>query len=108
MMEGFGEIMTLEETAKYLKIVPPWRDTFNRMAREDKIPVVKIEFGKNKKVIIRIPYNQELIRKIKMISGRRWNPKGKYWEAPYSEDLIIKLYSLFGENFVVDLYPISL
>jgi len=54
---------------------------------------VKIEIGKNDKVIIRIPYNQELIKKIKMISGRRWNPKGKYWEVPYSKDLIAKLQS---------------
>ncbi|MCD6398549.1 MAG: hypothetical protein J7L08_01385 [Candidatus Aenigmarchaeota archaeon] len=39
-----------------------------------------------------------------MISGRRWNPKGKYWEVPYSKDLIAKLQSFFGENFVVDPY----
>jgi len=43
MMEGPGEIiMILNETAKYLKIVPPWRDTFNKMPREGKIPAVKI------------------------------------------------------------------
>jgi len=36
---------------------------------------VKIEIGENDKVIIRIPYNQELIRKIKTISGRRWAQK---------------------------------
>ena len=52
------------------------------MAREREIPAVEIETGKKGKIIIRIPYNQELIRKIKMISGRRWNPKGKYREAP--------------------------
>ena len=34
MKEGFGEIMRLEETAKYFK-----------MAREGKIPAVKIESG---------------------------------------------------------------
>ncbi|RJS77041.1 hypothetical protein CW713_10710 [Methanophagales archaeon] len=39
-----------------------------------------------------------------MISGRRWNPEGKHWEVPYSEDLIVKLQSLFGENLVVDPY----
>ena len=92
MMEGFGEIMTLEETPKY------------KMAREGKIPAVKIEIGENNKVIIRVPYNQELIKKVKMISGRRWNPKGKYWEVPYEEGLIAKLQSLFGENLVIDPY----
>jgi len=70
--------MTREKTAKY------------KIAMENKIPAVKIEIGENDKVIIRIPYNQELIKKIKMISGRRWNPKGKYWEVPYEEDVIAK------------------
>jgi excisionase family DNA binding protein len=39
MMEGFGEIMTLEETAKYLKI---GKSTLYKMVREGKIPAVKI------------------------------------------------------------------
>ena len=39
MMEDFGEIMTLEETAKYLKI---GKSTLYKMAREGKIPAVKI------------------------------------------------------------------
>ena len=39
MMEGFGEIMTLEETAKYLKI---GKSTLYKMARGGKIPTVKI------------------------------------------------------------------
>ncbi len=38
-MEGFSEIMALEETAKYLKI---GKSTFYKMAREGKIPAVKI------------------------------------------------------------------
>jgi integrase len=50
--------MTLVETAEYLKI-----------GREGKIPGVKIEHGRNNKVIIRIPYNQELIEKVKTISS---------------------------------------
>ena len=39
MVKGFEEIMTLEETAKYLKI---GKSTFYKMAREGKIPAVKI------------------------------------------------------------------
>jgi len=38
MMEGFSEIMTLEETAKYLKI---GKSTLYKMAREGKIAAVK-------------------------------------------------------------------
>ena len=58
MMEGFPEIMILEETAKYLKIE---KSTLYKMAREDKISAVKIELGRNNKIIIRILYNQDLI-----------------------------------------------
>jgi len=39
MKEGFSEIMTLEETARYLKI---GKSTLYKMAREGKIPAVKI------------------------------------------------------------------
>ncbi|MDL1971112.1 MAG: helix-turn-helix domain-containing protein [Candidatus Desulfofervidaceae bacterium] len=92
VMEGFGEIMTLEETAKYLKI---GKSTLYKMAREGKIPAVKIKPGENNKVVIQVPYDQEFIRKVKTISGRRWNPQGKYWEVPCSEDLIAKLQSFF-------------
>jgi len=49
-------ILDETETAKYLKIVPPWGDAFNKMARKSKIPTEKIEPGRNNKIIIRIPY----------------------------------------------------
>jgi integrase/recombinase XerD len=101
MIVGFSEIMTLEETVKYLKI---GKSTIYKMAREGKIPAVKIEVGKDNKVIIRVPYDQELIKKIKTISGRIWNPQGKYWEVPYSDGLIAKLQKLFGENLVIEPY----
>jgi len=39
MMEGNSSIMTLEETARYLKI---GKSTLYKMAREGKIPAVKI------------------------------------------------------------------
>lgn len=65
---------------------------------------MKIEFGKDNKVIIRVPYDQELIRKIKTINGGKWNPEGKYWEVPYSDVLLAKLQNLFGENLIVDPY----
>ena len=51
--------MTREETKKY------------KIAMENKIPAVKIVIGKNDKIMIQIPYNNELRKKVKMISGRR-------------------------------------
>lgn len=38
------------------------------MNRVKKDTFVKIEFKKNNKVIIRFPYNQGLIKKVKMVS----------------------------------------
>jgi len=38
MLEGFGEIMLLAETTKYLKIVLLGRDTSYKMARKGKAP----------------------------------------------------------------------
>ncbi len=74
------------------------------MARKGKIPIVKIEFGKDNKVIIPVPYAHKLIKKIKTIYERKWNPRGKYWEVPYSDGLIAKLQNLFDENLVIDPY----
>ncbi len=74
------------------------------MAGKDKIPAVKIEAGRNNRVVIRVPYNRELIKKVKSIPGRIWNPEGKYWEIPYDGDLISKLQVLFGKNIVIDPY----
>jgi len=76
-MEGFSEILTPEGTVKY------------KMVGEG--TVLKIEFGKDDKVIIYVPYNRELIKKMRTISGRRWNPQGRYWEVPHEEGLITKL-----------------
>ena len=74
------------------------------MAGVGKIPAVKIEAGRNNRVVIRVPYNRESTKKVKSISGRRWNPEGKYWEIPYSEDIMSKRQVLFGENIVIDPY----
>lgn len=67
MMEGNPPIMTLEKTAKYLKKV---NSTLSEKTKEVKIITLKIEMKRNKKVIFRVPNNQELIRKVKMIYGR--------------------------------------
>ncbi len=76
---------------------------YYKLVKEDRIPAVKIEPGRNK-VIIRVPFNRELIDKVKTIPGRKWNPEGKYWEIPYKDDLMEKLQTLFGKNLDIDPY----
>lgn len=58
---------------EYLKIGKP---TFYKMAREDKILAVRVELRRNNKFIIQIPYNQELIKKVRTLSKRKWNWEG--------------------------------
>ena len=62
--------MTLEKTAGYSKIR---KSILYKIAREDKIPVVKIEFGKNGKVIIRMRSQKKIavsINALKFYYGR--------------------------------------
>ena len=49
MMEGNYLIITLEEMVRYLKI---GKSTLYNMVREGKIPAVKIEPGRNSKIVI--------------------------------------------------------
>jgi len=60
------------------------------MAREGKIPTVKIKPGKNNKLVVRVPYNQDLIKKMKNILR-------EIGCLPYKNKVIIKR-SLFGHN----------
>ncbi len=47
------------------------------MAREGKNIFVKIELRRNRKVIVKFPYEKEAIEKVKTIPGRRWIPEKK-------------------------------
>ena len=60
--------ITLKKTAQYFK---KGKFTLYKMAREVKIPAEKIEVKRNKKLIFRVPNNQEFIRNMKTIYGRR-------------------------------------
>ena len=66
--------------------------------------ITKISPERENLVELYFPYNKELIRKIKTINGRKWNPQKKCWEVPYEESIISKLLDLFGKNLVIDPY----
>ncbi|MBU7007734.1 site-specific recombinase XerD [Peptococcaceae bacterium DYL19] len=65
---------------------------------------MKIEAGKFGRVIIRVPYNIELISKIKSLEGREWNAEGKYWTVPISKNMLNLLLRLFKHE-TVELCP---
>ncbi len=60
----------------------------------------KIEIFKNsnfhKNLIVKIPYSQTLIMKIRRIQGRKWNPKIKAWTIPDN----IETFECFKEIFI--------
>ena len=59
------------------------------------VRIVKI--GPSKLKII-FPYNPIYVEKIKAFSGSWWHPKEKHWTVPYSDGVIEKLLSIFGEE----------
>ena len=96
--EIFEETMICEETTSYFRV---GKLIFDKLQYDCKIPY-KIEFEKNNKVIILFLSNHELINKVKTISDKKWNPQEKHCDISYSENLIIKLQTLFGKNISVD------
>ena len=77
-------------SAKYLKIVSPWR---YKIARENKIPAVKIEIGENKKIIIRISYNEDLTSKLQSLFGENLIGDPYFYLLPLQKELSIRKYS---------------
>ena len=50
-----------------------------------------------------LPYDPELIAKIKTIPGQRWHPEEKCWSVPDSDGILDKLLSLFaGEQLEIN------
>jgi len=80
-------------SAKYSKIAQPWWDTLYKIARENKIPAVKIEIGKNKKIIIRIPYSEDLTSKLQSLFGENLIGDPYFYLLPLQKELSIRKYS---------------
>jgi len=89
-MEGFSEIMTFEETAKYLKIR---KSKFYKIKEENKSPAVKIEFKENNKVIISVPYNENLISRLLVLFGENISIDPHFYLIPLQKELSIRKYS---------------
>ena len=55
-------------------------------------------------VMIRFPYSEALVTRIKLsIPGRRWDPKKKFWTAPFNMDTVVPLMELASDyEFNVD------
>lgn len=57
----------------------------------------KVEVRKiNGEIAISFPYDPALVAKVKVIQGRRWHPKKRYWGLPYSDNVLERVLSTFG------------
>ncbi|MDA8234255.1 MAG: site-specific integrase, partial [Clostridia bacterium] len=54
-----------------------------------------IEKGDLENVILRVPYDQALLEKVRTIKGRRWHSCEKYWTIPWTEEIVQQLVNLF-------------
>ena len=59
---------------------------------------LKISKKSKSKIIIRIPYDREDVKKIKNISGYWWNNEKKYWTILNSKSNLKKLFDLFSDK----------
>ena len=58
--------------------------------------VDRIEINGEKHLIIKIPYDKDLIKVIKKIKGIRWNRKNKYWHTKESLKKIDLIFQYFN------------
>ena len=68
--------------------------------REEKILAIKFEPRRSNKIIDGSYYNQDLINRVKSISGRRWNQEEKYREI-HSLRYSFATYLLEGGRFKI-------
>ncbi len=62
------------------------------------IVVSKIRWEKQDWMAVKVPYDLELIAKIKEVEGRRWNKEKKHWHVPYEYRVFKQLEGVFGKE----------
>lgn len=52
-------------------------------------------------VIIKFPYSEERVKKIRRIAGRSWHQNERYWTIPLDHKSVSSLYTLFAEEEII-------
>jgi hypothetical protein len=71
---------------------------------------IHIRPGEEGRLIVLLPYSPERVAKIKLVAGRRWDSKERYWTVPHTDGTLASLLALFaGEPVKVDpsLHPVN-
>lgn len=56
--------------------------------------------GRTGRLVVKVPFEQERVSKIKSIHGRTWHPAEKYWTVPNDGGMVKRLRTLFEGDVV--------
>ncbi|HET7629524.1 MAG TPA: site-specific integrase, partial [Bacillales bacterium] len=59
---------------------------------------VFVESGKDGELIVRLPYSEARVAKIRKFQGRRWHHDEKYWTLPHTQEHLEQLKVLFTQD----------
>jgi uncharacterized protein (TIGR02391 family) len=68
---------------------------------------IRVQFEPNGHLAVPVPYDPDAIAKIKTVEGRRWDPSRQVWTIPATENTVLRLQILFGQD-QVDIDPSAL
>ncbi len=63
---------------------------------------IKLESGEPGELLLSFYYNEEIIKKVKTIKGRRWNSLEKKWVLPDNENTKDQISQLFSDYVIID------
>lgn len=63
---------------------------------------IKLERGQPGHLLVSFDYNEEIVRKLRTIKGRKWNPREKKWVLPDNQKTVDELYELFSNTRIID------
>lgn len=63
---------------------------------------IRLERGQPGHLLLSFDYDEEIIKKVKGIEGRRWDPRERKWVFPDNENTINKINELFSATEVMD------
>ena len=63
---------------------------------------IKLEIGQADQLLLSFKYDEEIIKKVKTIKGRRWNSIQKKWVLPNNQNTMNEINKLFSTSEVID------
>ena len=63
---------------------------------------IKLEIGQPDQLLLSFKYDEEIIKKVKTIKGRRWNSIEKKWVLPNNQNTMNQINKLFSTSEVID------